>query len=336
VLGDFDIVSYCKNNLNGASVTGSKQITAVCPVCDRWGAFYVDMKTGNYICFKCNFRGRRAIGLIAEIEQITWQEARSFLLTKIVKFRRRKTPLTLLDVIKKIGGKEQEFENKCRVECDLPKKMKKIWDGKNWRFPKYLADRKIERETAKVWNLGYCETGDFAHRLIIPISCPNGYSFTARDLTGRAQPKYKNPPGVSHSRLILGWDYVDPKADVILVEGPFDAIKMWQHGFNALSLLGKNLHKSQLRMITSHFPPSTSFVIMLDPEEIDAPFNVAKQLGCRYGGIYIAKLPFGVDPGDSTKEQAANAIGKSESFAKHRALLLNTKLVASKDKLLKS
>lgn len=331
MLGDFDIITYCKSNLNRVSITGSKQITAVCPWCDRYGAFYVDIVTGNYICFKCDEKGRRLVGLIAEIEGVTWAEAKSFLMTKVVKFRRRKTTTTLLEKIQKIGGKEISKED--RVECELPEKMIKVWDGKKWRFPKYLKKRGIKRETAKVWDLGYCERGDYAHRLIIPISCPAGQSFTARDLTSNNKPKYKNPPGVSHAKLLFGFNQVDPKADVILVEGPLDAIQSWQHGLNVLALLGKVLHKPQLRMISSYFSPGTSFVVMLDPEEIDAPFEVAKQLACRYDGVYIAKLPPGVDPGASTKKQATKAINDSESFTKYRTLSLSAKLAASKSRL---
>ena len=124
MLGDFDIATYCKSNLNRTSVTGSKQITAVCPWCDKYGGFYVDIKTGNYICFKCEEKGRRLVGLVAEIEGVTWSEAQSFLMQRAVKFRRRTTPLTLLEKISKISGKEDDKVE--RVECELPEKMIKI------------------------------------------------------------------------------------------------------------------------------------------------------------------------------------------------------------------
>jgi DNA primase len=328
LIGNFNIVDYCKRALSRFSITSTGELTAECPFCGKYGAFYVNNKTGNYICFKCDNKGRGGVGLIAEVEGISWSEAKSYLFSRSVKFRRRKTPITLLDKIKKIGGRE-ETEEEEQVKCKFPDKMIKIWDGKKWRFPKYLKKRGVDRDTARIWQLGYCEYGDYAHRLIIPINCPNGFSFTARDMDGDAKLKYKNPKGISHSKLVLGWEYIDPSIDIVLVEGPLDVIKMWQYGFNSLCLFGKVLHKHQLNMINSYFGPDTSFVVMLDPEEINAPFRVASQLACRYEDINIAKLPLGVDPGSATIDQVNDAINNAKSFSKWRTCLLSSKLAAS-------
>ena len=167
----------------------------------------------------------------------------------------------------------------------------------------------------------------------MPMVCPNGQSFTTRDITGKQEPKYLNPPKCSfQSFLLYGWPQVDIKGDLVLVEGPMDAIKLWQHGIQALSLGGKVLHPKQIKLLTK-FPRDISLTIMLDPEEQLAPIEVAKQLVFRFECVYIASLPAGVDPGGSTKEQAEEANDTAVLFRGERGKKLSVSLSRLKQTL---
>lgn len=327
----FDFAQYVEDNLDRVTRTSSGELAAVCPWCERYGSFYVNPDTGHFICFRCEQRGRHLVGLVAQVEGISWREAKSYILKQAVQFRRKETPHSLLELIRGLrpadDRKGVQGENPA-VEVELPDEFVPVYQSGKWRFPKYLKERGITRATAREWRLGYCNEGKYQGRVIIPIECPNGRSFTARDTTGEDWIKILNPSGVDQSQLLIGWDHIRAGSDIALVEGPFDAIKWWQHGIMAVGLGGKVLHPPQLRMI-NRLAASTSVTIALDPEEQEAPYKLAAQLACRFDGVYIAQLPLGIDPGESTKAQAKKAYESAKKFTGRQdglcAILADTK-----------
>lgn len=310
----FNILEWCMDNVDKAHLNSTKQVVGNCPWCSKSGHFYVDSESGHYICFACEEKGKGLVGLLAHVEGITESEARKFMLRNAVQSRRKHTPKSLRF---KIETMVQDSYDPPDVDYPLPDEFISVWKNGKWRFPKYLKNRKIRGETAKKWGLGCAMGGRYAGRVIIPVRCPNGHSFTARDVTGKQEPRYLNPAGADHSRLLLGWEFCKYGADLVLVEGPFDAIKMWQHGFSTMALMGKVLHSEQLSMLLN-MPSDITINVMLDPEEIEAPYKVAEQLLCRFKNVYIAKLPLGIDPGSSSKKEATLAIDKSVLFTGNR------------------
>jgi DNA primase len=220
------------------------------------------------------------------------------------------------------------------VDFGLPDEFKPVWKDGKWSRPVYLKERGIKRETAKAWGMGYCTSGRFASRLVIPVICPAGKSFTARSMDG-AEPRYLNPKGADHRRLFCGWNMVKPKGQVVLVEGPLDAVRMWQHGFPALSMMGKVLHFEQFAMLASTYPPDTEIMVMTDPEEVEAPYKIGSRLLVRYERVYIAKLPLGVDPGVSTREQANKALDSATRYRGEKGRALPGILAKAKERLAK-
>lgn len=301
----FDVESYVSSNLKRAKKGSTGQITAVCPWCEKYGSFYIDAVSGNYICFKCDEKGYHLVGVIARVEGITWREAKAFLLRRLFETRRKETIPSLAEKIADLREENEREEEKNVI--NLPEEFIPIYKNGRWRFPIYLKQRGIKKKTARAWGVGFCNRGRFRNRIVMPIVCPNGESFTSRDVTGKLQPKYLNPSKCFfQSHLLHGWPQVDIKRDVVLVEGPMDAIKLWQYGIQSLSLGGKVLHPKQIQLLAK-CARDISITIMLDPEELTAPFALAEQLVFRFEQVYIATLPEGVDPGSSTREQAEEA-----------------------------
>jgi DNA primase len=325
----FDVEEWCKDNLDNVKLTSTDQIVADCPWCNKSDHLYINRINGHYICFSCNEAGRHLIGIISQVEGISRSEARKFIMRNRVEFRRKETPKTLLD---RISDRKQNNEDK--VKATLPEEYIPVYKDGKWSFPVYLRERKIKRTTAREWKIGWARKGRYGGRIIIPIVCPNGVSFTSRDVTNEQEPKYLNPSGVNHRKLLLGWDKHPLKGDVVLVEGPMDAIKMWQHGFPSLALLGKVLHVEQLLLLATK-PPDSSIIVMLDPEENTAPIQVAQQLISFFDEVYIAKLPKKVDPGASKRKQAGEAIDKATLYKGDRIGRLRSIISSSKSRLLK-
>jgi hypothetical protein len=330
----FNVRDYVESRLDKARDSAGSEITANCPRCDRWGGFYVNGETGRFVCFKCEFRGSGIVGLVAEVEGISPSEARAYIFKNSVTLRRREDIFTLGDRLRglrPIEASESSRDAPPLVDAQLPREFRPVWDGKAWALPAYLKERRIKSTTARAWGLGYCRVGNYAGRLIIPISCPGGNSFTARDMTGGQLPKYLNPPGADHGRLLIGWDKVDLTKDICLVEGPLDAIRWYQHGISALAVGGKVLHADQLGMLF-HLSPHQAVTVALDPEERTAPYNVAQQLSVHFEQVYIARLPDGVDPGDSTQSQAEAACETAVRFTGERVSKLKGRLMELRGK----
>jgi len=331
----FDVEGYIRDNLDGVKEGSTGQLSAICPWCGKPDHFYVDIETGHYICHRCDERGRRLIGLVAWVEGLTYSEAGSFMMRRAIQFRRKRTLPNLVEVIRglrpNIGNDDGSVDGEL-VEAPLPPEYKAVWRNGQFWMPKYLKQRGIKKVTAKTWELGYADRGRYAGRVIIPIECPNGRSFTSRDTTGEQHPKYLNPPGADHGRLLLGWKHADLRADIVLVEGPLDIIKVWQHGLRGYALSGKVLHPEQLVLLFQK-PASAAVTLMLDPEEATAPYEAASKLTAHFERVYIAKLPEGVDPGKSTKQQAHAAYNDAKRFKGARSARLAAKLAKSRMEL---
>jgi len=326
----FDIEQYAKDNLERVRVTSTNQITAVCPFCERFGGFYISAKKGSWICFKCNERGLRFTKIVAFVEDMTDAEARRFIVKSSVQFRRKETPQSLLSKIKALRGEEHDEDEK--VNFPLPEEFIPVYREGDWSYPTYLKQRGIKKETAKKWGLGYCSSGRYADRVIIPIRCPNGRSFEGRSIWDWKQPKTMGPKGADKSKLLLGWEFSDKMSDLTIVEGPFDALKTWQHGANVMALMGKNLSLAQFGLLCQR-PADSAVVVMLDPEEVEAQYNVAAQLLCYFSSVYIARLPSGIDPGDATSKQFWGAYRSAKKYNGERNMVLREKIASSGQKI---
>lgn len=317
----FDIEEWVRDNLDSIRRSTGDELSADCPFCSKPGHFYINVDSGNYICFKCEQAGRGFRGLVklvAEVEGVKTSVARRIISRQSVEYKRREEqPSTLLERVAKLRGMEAQSDDGL-VRAPLPDEFIPVWrEGRGWRMPAYLRQRGITRDTARRWGLGYCDKGRYADRIVFPINCPHGQSFTARDATENQsqQPKYLNPKGVDHGRLLYGWSTLGD-GDVILVEGPTDVLSLVQRGYEVLGLLGKSLHVEQMKLLLN-LPRDKTFIIMLDPEETEAPYKVGKQLLCRFERVYVAGLP-GVDPNEATREQTYHAYKKSSRFTGNR------------------
>lgn len=328
----FDVESYIESQLSKVGKTSTGQLIAECPWCQRHGGFYINADTGHYICHKCGERGRYLVGLVAHLEGMSWQEARKYILRNSVKFRRKETTQTLLEKIRKFRPGDTTIVNGERVDVPLPEEFIPVYSKKKWRYPVYLKERGFKRKTARKFGMGYCLSGRYYGRVVIPIRCPYGNSFTARDTTGESELKYLNPKQANHSHLLLGWDVIKPNQDLALVEGPLDAVKLYQNGIQALALSGKVLHPRQLEMLIK-CPTHIGITVMLDPDAQADAYSVAAQLVCHFKNVYVATLPDGVDPGDTTPELAREVYENSKRFDGDRTPGLLARLKKSREKL---
>jgi DNA primase len=134
-----------------------------------------------------------------------------------------------------------------KVELRLPNEFRSLLEepkGINPLFRKvkeYARKRNISEGDIKRYNIGYCDSGHYANRIIIPsYDRDNRLNyFIARSVFDEEKFKYKNPP-VSKN-VIMFENQINWNEPITLVEGVFDAMAVKR---NAIPLLGKFVPKT--------------------------------------------------------------------------------------------
>ena len=115
----------------------------------------------------------------------------------------------------------------------------------------YLSKRGITRDDILKWKIGYCFSGEYRNRIIIPSFAENGDCsyFIARSYTGDSY-KYKNPRAskdVVFNELFINWN-----KDLVLVEGVFDMLFL-ENGASLKRLHGGFLSEVEIARLRAEF-----------------------------------------------------------------------------------
>lgn len=149
----------------------------------------------------------------------------------------------------------------------------------------FLKKRNISPYDILKYNIGYCSSGRYANRIIIPSydSYGNLNYFTARDFTGNAKKKYLNP---DVSRDIVGFEsHINWDLPIILCEGFFDAIAIKR---NAIPLLGKQIQDAlKIKIILSN---TNKIYLALDKDAIKDELDFAEMFINEGREVYLVEL----------------------------------------------
>lgn len=144
-------------------------------------------------------------------------------------------------------------------------------EGIDWSHP-YLTERGITKETAFYFGAGgFSGKGSMHDRLVIPIHNERDelVAYAGRALNGEA-PKYKLPANFKKSLELFNLHRAieaatGPLRSGILVEGFFDAMKVYQAGYRrVVALMGSSLSEAQGELLFGHFE---SVIVMLDGDK---------------------------------------------------------------------
>ncbi len=130
-----------------------------------------------------------------------------------------------------------------------------------------------------------------------------------RDLAN--QPKYyRRPQKAVVSDCLFPIDKIKNTSYVILVEGIFDMINMWQLGYkNTLCIFGTtNFSKKKLVMLDNLGITRVDIMMDSDVPGQKAAEKIAELLDSRNIYSRIITLPSGIDPGELTKDMAERVL----------------------------
>ena len=154
-----------------------------------------------------------------------------------------------------------------------------------------IATRGLTPETIVDFGLGHCAKGMMAGRIAIPIHNADGkvvaYAGRWPGEPAEDTPKYKLPPGFRKSLELFNLDRACKEpGPLIIVEGFFGAMKLWQHGVRkVVALMGSTLSVAQEELIRRHTDRTSQVIVLLDEDE-------AGRAGREDIAVRLAKIVF--------------------------------------------
>jgi DNA primase len=233
--------------IQGLKRSGKVHLRGRCPLHVGEGreTFHVDTAEQVFHCFSCRVGGS-VLDLVMAIESCGLRQAAEQLSSWRV-----------------IPVNESEPSSLAIVKPTVTKKIEPVpplgfrLRGIDSRHP-YLKIRGIHEATAAEFGVGfYLGPGLMHRRLVIPIEDEAGQvvGYCGRALDG-SEPRYKFPPRFPKSQLLFNLHRATAtrQSHVIVVEGFFDCLKVYQAGFRSVvALMGSSLYQRQRELLVQHF-----------------------------------------------------------------------------------
>lgn len=238
------------------------------------------------------------------------------------------------EMYKSYAGIFQDYvfneDEKEYIQVKLPDEMilfSQMETGNSEHFEAYnylINERKLSRDIILKYRLGFCITGKYSNRIIIPSYDKNGEvnyfvsRYYGNDQKIRKKMPYLNPKAdkdiIIFNEGLVNWD-----STVYLVEGAFE---MLSFPINSIPMLGKTL-STTLFMKLKELKPDV--VVLLDPDAYKNSVELYYTLNTIYVGceerVKIVKLPTKEDLDELRKNQGIDEVIKSLYSA--RGLILD-------------
>jgi DNA primase len=254
-----------------------------CPFCHHHKKkLQVNVITQYWHCWVCNAKGRSLNRLLRKLNATESE----------------------LHTIYKIYGEDQPtkyiVEEESTIELQLPIEFKKLYPAPTYKSPiyiqvlSYLKKRNIDKFLIQKYNIGFCESGIYGGRIIIPSYDSTGKLnyFEARTIYPDEWLKYKKPP--INRNVIMFESQINWKEPITLVEGVFDSFSIRR---NVIPILGKFIPNKLMDKIFLEGVKEIN--IMLDSDAVRESTELSKYFinnGIRVKNI----IPKDKDFGDST------------------------------------
>lgn len=253
---------------------GGEEILVFCPNCSHHKRkLNINTITGYYQCWVCGFSGKSFHSLLKKI----------------------KAPAEIYKVLCKNAPKRHKLVEPDQVRLELPIEFhplyKPISDPAYKKAMSYITKRQISTTEIVRYNIGYCASGNFANRIIVPSYDQNAELnfYCGRDFCD-GYLKYRLCDG---SKDMIGFElFTDFNHELTLVEGVFDAMSV---KYNAVPLFGKTLSKKlKLKLIETR-PPRVN--VLLDNDALESSLKICDFLIQNGINTYLVLLD-GKDPNE--------------------------------------
>src|SRR6056300_153146 len=245
-----------------------------CPFCNhRKPKLEINMATNEegknfWECWVCQTRGQSIRSLLKQL----------------------KTPREKAAEILKYLPKGSFIEYKGLSIVELPKEYQPLYNASTTSVianlvRKYLYERGLSDNDFIKYQIGYCTTGEYGGRVIIPSYSESNQLnfFVARTYDGNYF-KYKNPE--ASKDIIFFENLINWNAPIILCEGVFDAMAIRR---NAIPILGKSVSNSLYKKILTS--TLNDIYIALDTDARNKALQIAEQFLNQGKRVFLIDLP---------------------------------------------
>ena len=183
---------------------------------------------------------------------------------------------------------------------------------------KFLKKRGITENDILKYSIGFCPSGPYSHRIVVPSHDANGdlNYFSTRTYRDDEPQKYKNP---SVGRNIIGWEYyINWDVPLVLVEGIFDALTIKR---NVIPLFGKDISETLMKKIVGS--QVQKIYIALDNDALKQAIKHCETLLSYGKEVYLVELG-GKDANEIGFENFLNSIEQTQPL--NFSTLINKKI----------
>ena len=263
-------------------------VSVKCPKCAKPGSskkkLVINLEKGMYHCWVCGMKGRNVVKVVRMVSQSAADHPIFKKWSKTSRSDERHNDES--DVIEKLK---------------IPKGFKLLGDNLSAKDPdikaaiKYCRHRGLSEREMWYYRLGTCTTSQFRRRVIVPSFSEDGSLnyFSARSIDPENKFKYLNAK-VSKKDIIFNEINIDWTKELVLVEGPFDLMKVRS---NAGCLLGSHLPTDSL-LFKRIVKMQTPVLLSLDDDAIQKMHKIAKELTSYGVSVRYVTLPPDRDVGD--------------------------------------
>lgn len=312
-IAEFDLEGFLKREGVTFKPAGEERIMD-CPVCSEEGysdKLWVNVKKRVGWCYVCeqNWPLTRLVGHFLDLDVRNPAE-----FAKVSEFICDETGVSASSSMSKTlqaaqellteGDDNEPLQVRYQVppEIELPDEF--VAYERGMKLPDYFVKRGITKQQALQYGLGWCESGYYKNRMIIPVTMRGRVvSFIARYMgkPHKEIKKYLYPRGNPTGKTLFNYDRAKKFKTVVLTEGYLDAIAV---GPDAMGLGGKSLTQQQALLLAEASPDEV--IVMLDGDEAgrEAAGKVAQRISS-FASVRIAHLPDGKDPDELTPEELA-------------------------------
>jgi hypothetical protein len=297
------IISILDDTLGpGSSLKGNEQ-SHYCPFCHHHKKkLQINLDTQQWHCWVCDAKGKRIPGLLRKLQ----------------------VDVSKLRIIYDIYGDDFVAGNttpEIEIELRLPNEFQSLTNkitGFNplyKRVLQYCKDRRISDSDIIKYNIGWCQTGLYAGRIIIPSYDFNNKLnyFIARSVFESEPYKYKNPP-VSKN-IIMFENQINWNEPITICEGVFDGLAIKR---NAIPILGKFIPKKLMDSIYERGVTNINILLDNDAQEQALYYTMYFQ---KQGFDVKNIIPSDKDAGDMGFSEITKII-KSETTTKYEDIVL--------------
>ncbi len=280
-----------------------------CPSCNHHKSkFSINLDKNAYKCWVCDYRGRNIRRVIRRFgtytQLVSWNQLSD------------ETDLQRIDDLFMENSVSQS-----KIEVQLPAEFLSLatapLPATGVRAFKYLKTRGVTEADILKWKIGFCFSGEYRNRIIIPSFAENGDCsyFIARSYTGDSY-KYKNPR--ASKDVVFNELFIDWNKDLTIVEGVFDALVAG----NAVPILGSTLRKGS-DLLYQIVRNDTPIYIALDPDAAAKERRIIKMLLEYDIELYKIDVSGYEDVGSMPKEVFAERKNNAAFIDRDNYLLLN-------------